>query len=1077
MRKLEKLGTWSRTFLLLSVLCFFAVLAQAQTVKGIVRDQNGDAIIGATVKVLGSRGGTVTDNKGQYSIDAPSGSILSISYVGYLTKQIRLRGENAVDVTLMEDNTTLNDIVVIGYGAQKKSDLTGSVASVKAEELKNLSTPDAGAALQGKASGVQIINGGSPGDGAKIRVRGYSSNSDKIDPLLIVDGAVVDNIQYLDPSLIESMEVLKDAASAAIYGAQAGNGVVLITTKNGANTGGTAKITYSLKAVNQALGKKAEIFNAADYIEYQSYIGLLSQDRLNQNNYNGQDTDWYDEVFDNSWEIQHNITAQGGNDKGHFLANIGILDNDGIVKGDKDVYKRFSAQVNGDYKFHNWISVKSSNNFEKWSRKALSNGYQSFLNSVVSVDPLTPVYVYNKQDMGLQMADQWDKKDGRHGTVPVPAEYTDESPVWYGTSKYSMDPTGNPIAMRDRSHGTSGGFNLRGSLEANLTPFDGFTYTSRLGYRLQTQNDHDWSVPFWLNSKNAKSTNYSISSSTSSTIYYQWENFANYLKTFGKHTIGAMVGMSFSKRHVDNTAMRSSDTDTYDNDGNWTHDGTLLSGEGADNFNFIRCLNDNGLANLKPDNNGDNNWLCDYTSLSYFGRLTYSFDDRYGIQANFRRDAFDNSKLSTDARWGTFPSFSAGWTISNESFFKNAVSENAVSFLKFRGSWGRNGNVAPLSGYQYSATVGIGGFYNFVPGVLNTGAAPGKMANPDLKWETSEQLDFGLDARFLRGRLSLGVDWYKKTTRDLLVQMTGLPEIGGQQQWVNTGEVLNQGFDIELGWRDNIGDFKYSINANVSTIKNEVQNVSSAYPRIDGQGISGFNSILKPAFEKGHPIWYYRGYEYAGVYTEDHYSGDAFDKEHLGKALYYDKDGKLTTSPDAAKDMKDIGSAIPKLTYGITLNFEYKGIDLSIFGTGAADFKIYNMMCSADSREINGLNVWWKNSTRVENGSITRLGEYPDMYKASTSWDFYSSSAALFDGSYFKFKQIQLGYTLPNSLTKKFAVSDLRFSVSLDDFFVITDYPGADPETSSLNAGQARGFDNGNYPMSKKVVFGVNLSF
>lgn len=1074
MRKLEKLGTWSRTFLLLSVLCFFAVLAQAQTVKGVVRDQNGDAIIGASVKILGARGGTVTDNKGQYSIDAPQGSILSVSYIGYLTKQIRLRGENTVDIVLMEDNTTLNDIVVIGYGAQKKSDLTGSVASVKAEELKNLSTPDAGAALQGKASGVQIINGGSPGEGAKIRVRGYSSNSDKIDPLLIVDGAVVDNIQYLDPSLIESMEVLKDAASAAIYGAQAGNGVVLITTKNGANNGGTAKITYSFKAVNQALGKKAEIFDAAEYIEYQKYIGLLTQEKLDANHYNGQATDWYDVVFDNSWETQHNITAQGGNDKGHFLASLGILDNDGIVKGDKDVYKRFSVQVNGDYQFHKWINVKSSNNFEKWSRKSLSNGYQSFLNSVVSVDPLTAPYVYNKEDMGIGMATRWDNVD-LHGNIPVPAEYTDEKPVWYGTSKYSQDPTGNPLAMRDRSHGTSEGFNLRGSLEANLTPFSGFTYTSRLGYRLQTGNNHNYTTPFWLNGKNAQNLGYSISSSTTSTLYYQWENFANYLKTFGKHTIGVMAGMSFSKTHVDNTAVTSSDTNTYE-DGKLTHDGNILNGDGADNFNFVRCLNDNGVANLKLDNNGDNNWPTNYTALAYFGRLTYSYDDRYGIQANFRRDAFSSEKLSKEARWGTFPSFSAGWTISNESFFKNSISENAISFLKFRGSWGRNGNVAPLSGYQYAATVGVGGFYNFVPGKLSTGGAPGKMSNPDLQWETSEQLDFGLDARFLRGRLSLGLDWYKKTTRDLLIEVTGIPEIGGQKQWVNSGEVLNQGFDVELGWRDNIGDFKYSINANVSTLKNEVQEVNSVYPRIYGTGISGFNSTLKPVFEKGHPIWYYRGYDYAGVYTENNYAGDSYDKELLGKPMYYDADGKLTTSPKES-DMKDIGSAIPKFTYGITLNFEYKGIDLSIFGTGAADFKIYNMMCSADSPEINGLNAWWKDSYRIENGNITQTGKFPDMAKTKNDWTFFSSSAALFDGAYFKFKQIQLGYTVPNSITQKFLVSDLRFSVSLDDFFVITNYPGADPETSSLNAGQSRGFDNGNYPMSKKVVFGVNLSF
>lgn len=1063
MRKLEKLGTWSRTFLFLSVLCFFAICAQAQTVSGVVKDQNGDAVIGATVKIVGSKSGTVTDSKGHYSIEASNGSILSVSYVGYLTKQMRLRGENVVDIVLMEDNTTLNDLVVVGYGVQKKSDLTGSVASIKSEEIKNLSVTDAGAALQGKASGIQIINGGSPGQGATIRVRGYSSNSkDGLGPLLIVDGNKVDNIQYLDPSLIESMEVLKDAASAAIYGAQAGNGVVIITTKNGANNGGTAKITYSLKAANQSLGKKADIFNAADYIEYQQYVGLLSQATLDQNKYDGRDTNWYDEVFDNSWSVQHNITVQGGNDKGHFLANIGILDNDGIVKGNKDVYKRFSAQVNADYQFFKWFNVKSSTNVEKWSRKSIGGGYQSMLNSVVSIDPLTAPYVYSVEDMGIGMKNQWDLSN--HGNVLTPPEYTDENPVWYGTSKYLQDATGNPLAMRDRSHRTDGGVNVRGSLEANLMPVDGLTVTSRLGYRITQGNTHDYQNPWWLNGKNAKATAYTISGRTDAGLYYQWENFANFNKTFGKHTIGLMAGMSFTKDHKDNTSIGAS------------AEMPVLTGDGASNFNYIDYLSDNGKANLNDLHNRPE----DFTSLSYFGRITYSFDDRYSIQANFRRDAFSSEKLSTNARWGTFPSFSAGWTLSNESFFKNAVSDKAVSFLKLRGSWGRNGNVGALSGYQWKSVVGYGGYYQYAPGgELSTGAYPDKRANEELQWETSEQIDLGLDARFLSNRLSLGVDWYKKITKDLLIEVAGIPELGGAKYWLNSGKVLNQGFDIELGWRDNIGDLKYSINTNFSPLKNEVQEVAYEVPRIDDKvGISGFNNKMKPVFEKGHPVWYFWGFEYAGVYDESFYSGDSFNKEHVGKALYYDKNGNLTLSP-TDDDRKDVGCAIPDFTYGVTLNLEYKGFDLTVFGTGAAGNKIYNLMVSADTPQTNGLNTWWKGSYRTDNaGNVVSTGKYPDMKRVKSDWTFYSSSAALFSGAYFKFKQIQLGYTVPNSITKKFLVSDLRFSISLDDFFVITDYPGADPEVSSLSDNPwERGFDNGNYPMSKKVVFGVNLSF
>ena len=1067
-----------------------SALAQRKVTGQVIDATDSEPLIGVAIVEKGTGNGVITDTNGKFTLSTKNDAVLLVSYVGYMAQQVKPTSNN-ITIKLQQDAKSLDDVVVIGYGVQKKSDLTGAVASVSGDEIKNLSTTDAAAALQGKASGIQIINSGAPGAGAEIRVRGYSSNSGNIAPLLIVDGLKVDNIQYLDPSLIESMEVLKDAASAAIYGAQAGNGVVLITTKNGGN--GTAKISYSLKATNQSLGKKAEIFNASDYIDYQRYIGLLSNATLEQYGYkfdangnyikgSGVETDWYDEAYGNSWATQHNITMQGGNQKGHFLAGLGVVNNDGIVKGNKDTYKRLNAQINADYQLYKWLNVKTTNNIEKWDRKSLNNGYQSFLNSVVSIDPLTPAYVYDVNDMGIGMKNMWKAGLDANGVyqttsqnypVIVPAEYTAENPVWYGTSKFSEDATGNPLAMRDRSHATNGGISLRGNMAANLTPIAGLTVTSQLGYRVAQSNSHDYSTPFWLNGKNAKSNTYSISAATNASYYYQWENFANYIKTIGKHNIGAMVGMSFTKNHSDNTSVSSSASNSVDANGNFTS-GQILNGDGASNFNYINYLNDLGKANLSV-----NNAPSDATSLSYFGRLSYSYDNRYFAQVNFRRDAFSSEKLSSEARWGNFPSFSAGWNISNEKFIADNISTDVLSFLKLRASWGRNGNVSPLSGYQYATTIGIGGYYQFNPGTgqITAGGAPGKQANPALQWETSEQLDFGLDARFLNNRLTFGLDWYKKTTRDLLLQVTGIPEIGGQSSWVNTGKVLNQGLDIEIGWRDHVGDLKYSVNANFSPLKNEVQEVSSVYPRITETGISGFNNKMQPTFEKGHSVWYFRGWEYAGVYNEKLYSGDSYDAANLGKALYYDKDGKLTLAP-GDDDKKDLGCAIPKFTYGITLNLEYKGFDFTVFGTGAAGQKIYNLMVSADSRETNGINTYWFDSWKTDaNGNVTATGLYPDMKQVSSDWVFYSSSAALFDGSYFKFKQIQLGYTVPAKYTKKALISDLRFSVSLDDYFTITKYPGADPETSSLNSGASRGYDNGNYPMSKKVVLGVNLTF
>ena len=1035
MRNLKKI---EKPLALLSFLCLFPAGMSAQSiVKGVVTDPSGEPVIGATVKAAGSKLGVITDLDGKFSIDAAPDATLTITYVGMEPKTVKAQAGKTLTITLKDDAKVLNDVVVIGYGVQKKSDLTGAVASIKSDDIKGLSATDAGAALQGKAAGVQIINSGGPGEAADIRIRGYSSNSGNIGPLLIVDGLKVDNIQYLDPSMIESMEVLKDAASAAIYGAQAGNGVVIITTKTGAANGGKAQISYSSKFTIQSLGKKADLFDANEYIEYHKYIGDLSDEVLQSNNYQGQNTDWYKEVFDSSLAHQHSLTLQASNGKGRFLASLNILSNDGIVKGSKDTYKRFTGQINADYDIYKWLNVTTNTSFEKYKTKGVTKGYGSLLNSVVSIDPLTPAYISDVNDLpdGMKRAIAAGK--------PVPTD-PNHNNDYYGTSKYVEDATGNPLYQRDRHDTWTSGVNVRGTVAANIKPFSGFTYTSRLGYRISQSNYHNYAEPYHLNSM-ANSAKYEIASNANNSLYYQWENFANYLKTFGKHSVGAMVGMSFTKNHWDNN--------------NISAEGSDILSSYEPNFRYIDYL-------LASATKKVNNSPTDATELSYFGRVSYSYDNRYFFQANFRRDAFDTSKLSKQARWGNFPSFSAGWAISNEKFFKDHINRDAISYLKLRGSWGKNGNVNILHDYQYQSPIASNAnFYQYNPssgdGKLSYGSKPTGLANPDLTWETSEQVDLGLDARFLNDRLTLGLDWYRKTTKDLLLEVSPLPEIGVSKTFINTGKVLNTGLDFEIGWKDHIRDFKYSVSVNGSTLKNEVQDMSKLVSRINDIGIDGFNNELKPTFEKGHSVWYFRGYKYAGV-------------DENGDAQFYTKDGGLTKSP-SDEDKMDLGAGIPKFTYGITINAEYKGFDLTIFGTGSAGNKIYNLMVSADRPKINGIDTYWKDSWRE--GADNSGAKYPNMKTWANSWKFFSSSAAVFSGAYFKFKQIQLGYTLPKAISSVAGISNLRVFCSLDDFFTITKYPGADPETASMNSGASRGFDNGTYPTSKKLVFGVNVTF
>ena len=1023
----------------LFLLCLFPLGAMAQSlVKGTVKDVAGEPIIGASVKVQGAKTGAITDFNGDFSVQAANNATLVISYIGYTTETVKVNGRNNIQVTLNEDAQTLNDVVVIGYGVQKKSDLTGSVAQVKAEDLKHRSTTDAAAALQGKAAGVQILNSsGKPGQGASIRVRGYSSNSSNIGPLLIVDGLQVSSIQYLDPSMIESMEVLKDAASAAIYGAEAGNGVVLITTKSGKKGQGT--ISYEGKFTNQSLGHVGKLLNASQFKDWMTM--QLGAERVNADMSDAQtqygwnpntNTDWLGEYFENTWAQQHTLTFQGANDRGSYFLSASYVNQDGIVKGNKDKYERLTAQINADYKIKEWLQIGTNTSVEKWSTRGVSeNGYGSSFEMLLLIDPLTPMYWTKPEQMLGDYRNYYNEIQAGNSNYTL---FGDNN-GYYATSYFNQRLAGgNPFSQRDRSEGKNSGVNINGTVFMNITPIKYVTFTSRLGYRISFNNSSNWEYPYYLNAQ-TKGDNYRIEGASNNSTWYQWENFINYNQDFGKHNVGAMVGMSYRQ---------------YDSNGvSANAQGPDILNAYEDNYIYLNCVNGNE-STVKNFSGMPNTTRA----LSYFGRLLYNYDNRYSLQGNFRADAFDSSKLSKDNRWGYFFSASAGWTFSNESFFKNNIDPSIISFGKIRASWGTNGNVNVLNNYAYTAGISLNSqWYQYgATNAASYGSMPNGIANPDLTWEKSQQIDLGLDLRFFSDRLSLGIDWYKKTTKDLLVSAPVMPESGFSSMTINAGEVENSGLEFELTWKDHIGDFNYSISGNFATLKNKVTYLDPSIERIAGATVEGSSpEVVRCYFEKGEPIWYMRGYKYAGRAAD-------------GTALYYTKDGGTTNDPQA-EDMTNVGSGLPSVTYGITLNAEYKGIDLTIFGAGEGGNDIYYGLYRTGYNNVaKGVYEDFKD------------GNMPTAASVAGSGTFWRSSAMVYDGSFFKLKQIQLGYTLPKNITRKAYMENVRAYISLDDFFTFTKYPGLDPENCTQEY-NCPGLDKGVYPNMRKMVLGISVTF
>lgn len=1022
-----KQPTISRIILSLMSLCFFCNVLFAQNmvkVTGTVTDKQNSPMIGASVFEKGTRNGAITDIDGKYSISVPEGAVIVFSSIGF-TSQERQAVAGVIDIVLEEDQKLLDEVVVVGYGVQKKSSVTGAISQVKTEDMQNRTITRPEQALQGKTAGVQIFqSSASPGASPTVRIRGINSNG-SCDPLYVVDGRIAGDIGGIDPNDIESMEVLKDAASAAIYGAAAGNGVILITTKKGKAGQGT--VTYDFQLSIQNIANVPKVMNAEQYIDYMTEANYISMDKINADWDFKTNTDWSKVAFEPSRMQKHNLAFQGGNDKGTYYLSLTYLDNNGYVVGDADTYKRLTATINADYNIKKWLQVGTNNQIEYYKRRAVAEGseYGSLLSSVMMLDPLTPVK-YSPDNLP------------EHMQTMVNAGKTylkDKDGNYYSTSAFQETDNYNPYIMRDKSNSTSSGYNINGVIYANLKPVKGLVFTSRLGYRLSAAKSYTVNNDFFVNTTINQSY-MSVNASASTPIYLQWENFVNYMHSFGKHNLNAMVGTSY----IDNSSFYVG--------------GNVTGGDG--DFGFKKddpryAYFAYATATAVKSVSGGEEIIG--RKLAYFGRLNYDYAGKYMAQFSLRADAADSSVLPISKRWGYFPAASLGWTISQENFMQNA--KTWLSHLKLRGSWGQNGTTSSLGSYSYLSSISSGMSYPYTNELqYQIGSMPSSTGNNELKWETSEQLDLGIDARFFNDRLSFTADWFSKKTKDLIVTgITPSTIVGNTASPVNAGNIENKGVELELGWKDNIGDFSYGIRGNLATFKNEVTYIHESLDRINGAQFHTTTGLT--VFEKGYPAWYFRGYKV-----------DHIDAE-TGDPVFVDADNNGTIN-DSDKMM--IGSGIPDFTYGITLNAAYKGFDLTVFGTGSQGNDIFNCSNRGDRLQANKMKFLYTDRWTPSNKNAAR------PRPGATDIDkYWLSDGMVFDGSYFKIKQIQLGYSLPKSFLKKIGINSFRIYCSLDDFFTFTSYPGFDPEVTGV--GSATGIDKGYYPSARKVVFGLNLNF
>lgn len=1052
------------------------VLQQAKRqIKGKVVDAAGETVIGANVLEKGTTNGVITDIDGNFVLNVSSGATLEISYIGYVTQTIKVTNQTSLHIVLKEDSETLDEVVVVGYGTMKKSDLSGASVSVGEDAIKGSVITNLDQSLQGRAAGVSAVStSGAPGSSSSIRVRGQATINSNAEPLYVIDGVIVQGggasgadfglgdalgngsvstispLSTINPADIVSMEILKDASATAIYGAQGANGVILITTKRG--KAGEAKFTYDGMLAVQRQTKRLDMMNLREFANY--YNEFVQVGELDVNGYYadpsilGKGTNWQDAVFQTALQHQHQVSAEGGTEKIKYYVSASYMDQDGTLIGSN--FNRYSFRVNLDSQLKSWLKLGLSATYSSTDEDLkLADGEQGIINYSLKTVPDIPIY-----DI-----------DGNYATI-VREGYTNP----------------NPIAMAMMDQVLLNRQKLTGNIFFEVTPIKNLVWHAELGYDISASRGERYKPMVDFGSW-TRDSNYSSIQKNSST-FWQLKNYVTYSGMIDKHNFTAMLGQECWASNYDNISVTNTSlpSDAVHNPALGTATPVIGSGFGSS------------------------------AMASFFTRLTYNYDNRYYGTYTYRYDG--SSNFGPDNRWAGFHALAGSWRFSNEEFFKPL--SGVISNGKLRLGWGQTGN-ANIGGYLWGTSIVK------MSSSLGTGYRPKNIPNTSIKWESQEQWNVGLDLGFIQDRINLVVDWYKKVSNDMLMALQ-LPSYMGTQgntssrldpPYGNYGSIENAGVEISLNTHPLIGKFQWDSDFQISFNKNKLKALSgTANAQIVGYG--QWNDVVSVS-NVGESLYNFYGYVCDGVYQdyedlqkspkpEQYPSNGVFNRKNtvwVGDIKYKDisgPDGK----PDGVineYDKTNLGSPMPKFTFGWTNTFRYKDFDLSIFINGSYGNKVMNYL----GMQLTHMNSAWENQLNSVTGRARLEPIDPDkVYPSGQYWyddvtnvrvsnpeaviprasiqdpndNDRISDRYVEDGSYIRLKNITLGYTFPSKLIKKFGINNLRLYANIQNLLTITGYDGYDPEIgASTQSTNVYGLDYGRYPSPTVYSFGLNVSF